>query len=155
VLLLFDRSGSAIREMPLMQRAAEGLIAQLRPQDRIGLASFGNTLRMITKWTDSREEVMRSFSRLVSGSHGTEFYRSLHHALTSELLPVQGRRRVMVLLTDGRDNEVMKLILGRRRLPTLEEDPGYVQVLDVVRREHVPIYVVALNTDRNQMKGSD
>src|SRR5262249_48697828 len=54
-----------------------------------------------------------------------------------------------------RDNEVIKLILGRRRLPTLEEDSGYVQVLDVVRREHVPIYVVALNTDRNQMKGSD
>jgi VWFA-related protein len=154
VLLLFDRSGSAIREMPLMQRAAEGLISQLRVQDRLGLASFGNTLRMITRWTDSREQVMRSFSRVAAGSHGTEFYRSLQHSLTSELLPVQGRRRVLVLLTDGRDNEVMKFILGRRRVPRPEEDTGYLQILDLVRREHVPIYVVALNTDRNQMKGS-
>src|SRR5262249_365060 len=41
---------------------------------------------------------------------------------------------------------------GRLSAPT--EDTEYRQILGYIQREHVPIYIVALNTDRNQMRGN-
>ena len=154
VLLLFDRSDSTTREMPLMERAARGLIDKLRPQDRIGIASFGPTVRMLTKWTDTREQVINSFSRISAGPTATAFYNSLRHSLVSELFPVEGRRRALVVLTDGRDNEVMDFFKAHGRLPAPTEDTEYRQILGNIQSEHVPIYIVALNTDRNQMQGN-
>jgi hypothetical protein len=91
---------------------------------------------------------------LSGGPTGTAFYNSLRHALVSESFPVEGRRRALVVLTDGRDNRVMDFIKDRGRLPAATEDTGYLQTLDQIQSEHVPIYIIALNTDRNQMRGN-
>jgi VWFA-related protein len=154
VLLLFDRSGSARRRTLLMRRAAEGLIKNLRPIDRVGLATFTSSLHMLTRWTDTREQVLKTLSRLPDASGGTSFYRAVTRSLAAELLPLAGRRRVLVVLSDGRDNRMLAAVRRTSTVPPLAGDPVFQDLLDTARREHVPIYIVALDTDRNLTTGT-
>jgi hypothetical protein len=62
VLLLFDHSGSMTERIDLMQQAGRALIRGMRDQDRIGLASFSTSLRMLTRWTDTRDTRQRAYS---------------------------------------------------------------------------------------------
>src|SRR5256714_11787007 len=58
VLLLFDRSGSTQDKWLLMQRAVAGFIANLRPQDKIEIASFDAELRIQLPWTGNRQQAL-------------------------------------------------------------------------------------------------
>src|SRR5581483_1728641 len=53
VLLLFDRSGSTQDKWPLMLQATGGFIANLRPQDKIAIATFDYDLELQQPWTSS------------------------------------------------------------------------------------------------------
>ncbi len=147
VLLLFDRSGSMSERVGMMTQAAQGMISRMRPQDHVGVASFGNTLRMLTHWTDTPDVVAGSLSGIDQGSKGTVFYRAVEHSLVSELIPVAGRRRALVVLTDGGDFSLIGYFQLHRKLPSPHQDPQFMQMIDVAAREHVPVYVVAINMD--------
>jgi VWFA-related protein len=152
VLLLFDRSSSTRSKWPVMSQAAEGFLANLRTQDRLAVATFDARLRMLTRWTDGRERIRTAIKELAKGrpGGGTAFYDSVERTLTTELLPIAGRRRALVVLTDGRDNRFYSLVLSLQGIPQPETDPDFRRVLEVAAEEHVPIYIVAYNTDRNQ-----
>ncbi len=160
VLLLFDRSGADSRPAynrigaSSMQHAAQALIAGLQPQDRIGVAGFGSYFHMLTHWSDTTDQALKAFSQLSSFPDRTFFYRAIEHALISELPPVAGRRRALVVLTDGRDNRMTNSVAQLSHVTPSDQDPVFLEMIDVARHEHVPVYVVALNTDRNLMTGT-
>jgi VWFA-related protein len=154
VLLLFDRSTSTGHETSLMQQAAKSLIGGLRPEDRVGLATYGYAMQVWTRWTDTRRQVLNTLSKFPVASGGTRFYYALVQSLIGELVPVAGRRRVLVVLTDGRDNRIQIAVQRYGAVPLPEADEFFNQTLEVVRKEHVPIYIAALNTDRNLTVGA-
>jgi len=149
VLLLFDRSTSTDKQTGLMQRAVKTLIEGLRADDRVGLADFDYSFHALTNWTDNREQVLSKVARFPAISGGTRFYHAIVQSLLAELVPVSGRRRVLVVLSDGRDNRVEMLANTKGHIPAAEEDPFFDQMITVAMQEHIPIYIVALNTDRN------
>jgi len=153
VLLLFDRSGSTQRDWSLMQRAAEGFVASLRPQDRVGIANFDTSLRVLTRWTDTRQQIARVLSGFTEGKRpgGTFFYRAVEASLAAELPPVAGRRRALVVLTDGRDNSLFNLLMRRGNLLLPREEPQFMQMIELARRERVPIYVVGISNSSNEV----
>jgi Ca-activated chloride channel family protein len=150
VMLLFDRSGSTQDKWPLMMRAIGGFIASLRPQDKIAIATFDYDLQVQQEWTSDRERAIQSLPKLLQGDNigGTNFYDAVERSLRREFRNTSGRR-ALVVLTDGRDTSFYKDIVSRNRLLTPEAERPFQSVLKTARRQRIPVYFVAFNTDRN------
>jgi VWFA-related protein len=101
-ILVFDGSGSLAGERLLALRAASrAFLAALRPQDEVSLFTFANTTRWQTRPTTDKAEVLRALDRLQTGG-ATSAIDALFAALT---LPQTGSRTLVVLFTDGEDNQ--------------------------------------------------
>src|SRR5207237_6382440 len=76
ILLLFDRSGSTQDKWLLMQRAVAGFIANLRPQDRIAIATFDSELERQLNWTSDRQKALLALPQLIHPEKigGTDLY---------------------------------------------------------------------------------
>lgn len=150
VLLLFDRSGSTQDKWPLMLRAIGSFIVSLRPQDKIAIATFDYDLLVQQEWTSDREKALESLPKLLQSDNigGTNFYDAVDRSLRREFRNTSGRR-ALVVLTDGRDTSFYKDIVSRNRVLTPQAERPFQGVLKTARRQHIPIYFVAFNTDRN------
>jgi len=150
ILLLFDRSGSTQNKWPLMQRAVAGFIANLRPQDQIAIATFDYEVELQQEWTSDRRQSLLVLPQLIRANRigETEFYRSVEHTLRREFKKASNRR-ALVVLTDGRDSSLYKELVNRNRLLDSKSDRLYQNALRVARRERIPVYFVAFNTDKN------
>jgi len=150
IFLLFDRSGSTQDKWSLMQRAVAGFIANLRQQDRIAIASFDADLQQQLSWTGDRQKALLALAQLIRPHKlgGTDFYGAVEHTLRREFSKTNSRR-VLVVLTDGRDTSIYKELMLTNRLLEPEEDRRYQRVLKTARSERIPIYVIAFNTDKN------
>src|SRR5262249_33482760 len=127
VLLLFDHSGSTATEWTLMQKASETFISNLRPQDRAVIATFDTSLRGLTPWTDKKEQIVKTIAGLTRGKRagGTAFYRAIEQSLAAELPPVSGRRRALVVLSDGRDNSLFDVLFHRGELLPPQKETAF------------------------------
>jgi VWFA-related protein len=136
-----------------MQRAADGFIKGLRPQDRAGIANFDTSVRMQTRWSDSRQQIATAVAGLTEGKRpgGTAFYRAVQVSLAAELLPIAGRRRALIVLTDGRDNGLYLPLLRQGELPRPQQESAFQQMIDLARRERVPIYIVTVSNSANEV----
>jgi len=150
ILLLFDRSGSTQDKWLLMQRAVAGFIANLRPQDRIEIATFDYTVDVQLTWTNDRKKALLTLPKLINTTRigGTEFYDSVDQTLRHEFKNTNGRR-ALVVLTDGRDTSLYKDLVKRNRLLEPKEDRPYQKALKAARTYRIPVYFVAFNTDKN------
>src|SRR5215831_1012589 len=83
VLLLFDKSGSTQDKWVFMQRAVAGFIANLRPQDRIEIATFDADFDVQLPWTSDRQKSLLVLPELVRPNRigSTEFYRAVEQML--------------------------------------------------------------------------
>ncbi len=150
ILLLFDRSGSTEDQWRTMQRAASTFIRNLRMQDRVALASFEDGLMMLSDWNESPAALARALQGLLNRGPGggTNLYWSLERATQREFRRIDGRRAI-VALTDGRDNMLIRQTVATSLPKSAQNDPGFQHTLAVLRGAHIPVYFVALNTDRN------
>jgi VWFA-related protein len=147
ILLLFDRSGSTENQWTFMQRAAARFLRNLRSQDSLAIGAFDDGLTMLSSWSDTRKEVETSIEQLTKRGPGggTNLYQTLERAAQREFRNTTGRRAIVVL-TDGRDAG-----LGTQRPGAA--DPAFVRTQSIVQNARVPLYFVALNTDRNPGTG--
>ena len=147
ILLLFDRSGSTENQWTFMQRAAARFLRNLRPQDSLALGAFDEGLTMLSDWSDTRKGVETAIEQLTKRGPGggTNLYQSLERATQREFRNTTGRR-AMVILTDGRDAR-----LGSQRPGAA--DPAFARTQSILQNARVPLYFVALNTDRNPGTG--
>jgi Ca-activated chloride channel homolog len=153
ILLLFDRSGSTQDKWLLMQRAVAGFIANLRPQDRIAIATFDSELERQLSWTSDRQKALLVLPKLIHPQRigGTDFYGAMEQSLRHEFGKPAGPagRRALVVMTDGRDTSIYRELMLHNRLLDPDEDPRYQRVLRAARIQRIPIYVIAFNTDKN------
>ena len=150
IFLLFDRSGSTQDKWPLMQRAVAGFISNLRPQDRIAIAAFDSELQRELAWTNDREKALLALPQLILPRNigGTDFYGAVERTLRNEFKKVVGRR-ALIVLTDGRDTSIYRELMLTSRLPGLQEDHRYQRVVKLAQTQHIPVYIIAFNTNRN------
>src|SRR5262249_22787403 len=83
---------------------------------------------------------------------GTAFYKAVEQSLAAELLPVAGRRRALVVLTDGRDNSFFNTLMREGYMPEMQQEPAFKQMLDLAKKERIPIYVVAISNSSNEVE---
>lgn len=103
VVLLLDVSGSLSEELEEIREAAVEFASAFSREDRISVIAFADRVELIQDWTNSRRAVRRSMKKLERG-YRTALYDALLVTAQERLEKVQGKR-VILLLTDGIDNE--------------------------------------------------
>jgi VWFA-related protein len=133
-----------------MQRAIAGFIANLRSQDRLAIGTFDSDLQIQTEWTGDRERALLALPELIhpGAVGGTDLYEALERTLRRQFQKIVGRR-VMVVLTDGRDTSLYTQLVKRNWLTEPSRDRGFQRALKAAHDQRIPVYFVAFNTDRN------
>ena len=152
VLVLFDCSGSTQQNWPFLVQSMNRFTARLRPQDRIAVAQFGGSFKMLMDWLSRGAKIDVQIQTNDSSCSSTDFYGAINRAL-SEVRPAVGRKGVVVL-TDGGHNRIPYQRFrpndtGLRRYVDTEDDGDFQKILRAVRASDVVFYFVAVNTDLN------
>jgi Ca-activated chloride channel homolog len=102
IVLLLDVSGSLQEEIEEMRDAAVLFARSFSKDDSISAVSFADRTEILQEWSDNWKDIRKSLRRLKPG-YRTALYDALKET-TDRLRPRAGKR-VILLLTDGLDNE--------------------------------------------------
>jgi Ca-activated chloride channel homolog len=145
VVLAIDASESVLRDERLEKNAARHFVrALLRDQDELDLMDFADTVREIVPFTNQKKAIEIGLNNLQRGD-STALYDAIY--LGSERLSstsaADGRRRVMLLITDGEDT-----VKGSR----------YAQALEAAQRAGAMVFsiiIVAVEADAGRNTGGE
>lgn len=102
VILALDSSGSMRTAAQLATEAAKGFVTALRPKDALGVLMFADRSTLMQDLSTVREPALDAIGQY-QASGGTALYDALGDSL-ERLKTVEGRR-VVVVVTDGRDED--------------------------------------------------
>lgn len=98
VTLMMDTSGSTAGSLDRMKRDVVTIAGMLRPQDRVRLLTIGLTVETALPWQPARKDIALTMEAVPGISL---VYDALAVALVYQ--PEQGRRHLVVAMTDGQD----------------------------------------------------
>jgi len=104
VVILLDVSYSTHYRIDEIKDAAKAFVDQLKPQDRVMVIEFSESVRVRTEFTSDRKEIYKAIDKADFGA-GTSLYEAVDISLRKQLAKVEGRKAV-VLFTDGVDTEL-------------------------------------------------
>jgi Ca-activated chloride channel family protein len=105
IVLAIDASKSVLRDERLEKSAATHFVnALLRDQDELDLMDFSDNVREIVPFTNQKKRIERGLNELQPGDE-TALYDAIYLASDrlSQTRNDAGRRRVVVVITDGED----------------------------------------------------
>lgn len=144
IVLALDTSESIFNNERLEKEAARHFVnAILRSQDEFDLMDFSDTVREIVPFTNQKKQIERGLNNLQPGDE-TVLYDAIYLASQrlSETRQDSGRRRVLVLITDGVDTK----------------DTRYEQALEQAQRAGAMIYsliIVPVQADAGRNTGGE
>lgn len=134
VALLLDSSGSTSSQLDLIKAAAIAFIDNLRPQDRVMLVSFNDSVQVLCDLTGNRETLQRAVASITPGEY-TQVFEAVYTAVWERLHDLPGRKAV-ILFSDGIDTASSEIS---------EED-----TFDAaIESEDIIIYPIRYNTRRD------
>ena len=101
VALVLDMSESTKFKLKEIQDAANGFLAQLRPDDRLLIIAFDKGVYTLAEATNDRDILTRAIGRTRTGG-STSLYDAIETVMSDRLSRISGRKAV-VLFTDGVD----------------------------------------------------
>lgn len=148
LMILLDISGSTRDDIALIKRAAKSFLAELRPDDRVGVIVFSGEVEMIAEFNDSRARVEAAIDSVAaaagagdyrfSSSTGTAFYDAVFLAVDESPLKQAEGRKAIVCLSDGVDS--------KSRL-------GYKDIAPLIEKSEASVYFLELNTREKTLEG--
>ena len=105
IVLALDASESVFSDRNLEREAAKGFLKGLvRPQDRVDLMSFSDSVDEVVAFTNDIHAIDSGIGRIERGA-STALYDAVYLASQrlAQASPVAAERRVVVLITDGED----------------------------------------------------
>ncbi len=141
IVFALDASGSMKKATEDVKAAAKTFVQNVRPEDALALILFADKSQFAHDMTTRRDWSVEAIDKYVA-SGGTALYDAAFDALT-RLRGIEGRR-VVVLMTDGRD----------------ENNPGtapgsvhtYAQVLERLKTVDATVYAVGLGAKIDRKK---
>ncbi|MGD9629881.1 MAG: VWA domain-containing protein [Pyrinomonadaceae bacterium] len=137
VVLLIDVSPSTQFRIDEIQNAAITFVDQLRPNDRVMVIAFDDTVRVLSQPTNNRAQ-LRNAIRMAEFGDGTSLYEAVDNALNRQLAQIEGRKAI-VLFTDGVD--------------TTSRRANYQSTVSDVEETEALIYPIRYNTQRDGFGG--
>ena len=147
MMLLFDISGSTNEQRPFMVQACNIFLSLMRPFDRVSLASFAGSFQMMMNWRTMVEGKPRDVT-MPPVQLSSQVYPSLETAL--ERFKAEKGRKGLIVMTDGRDTTFFNDVQASRKILEPETDRHFQGVVQNIRKHGVPLYFIAINTDRNR-----
>jgi Ca-activated chloride channel homolog len=143
IVLALDESGSMRKTADAVKAAAKSFVAALRPEDQLAVMRFSDEPVLARDPSTARTEHLMTIDAYAPHG-GTALYDAIHEAV-SRLKGVDGRR-VVVVLTDGRDEN------------SAGTGPGSVTTFDALakalRETDTTVFTIALgsNVDRTRLE---
>lgn len=128
IVLAIDSSESIYNEVKLEREAAKKFVRSLvREQDQVGLMDFADNVREIVPFTSDPKRIDNGLGNLLKGEE-TALYDAVYLASQrlGETSTKDGRRRVIVIISDGED--------------TVRKGSTYPQALEQAQRAGAMIY---------------
>jgi VWFA-related protein len=143
MIVILDTSGSIRRQMHDVQEAAVQFISQIRPEDRVAVMTFADTVRIAQGFT-SDVTVLTQAVRKTRAKGGTALYDSVVEACKS--LKREKGRKAIILLTDGKDENDPGTAPGSRH--------SFEQALEKARESGITVYTLGLgkNISKNVLE---
>jgi VWFA-related protein len=139
LVLLIDLSGSTADKRDLIRKSTQRFIEVARPSDRLAIVTFADTTEVVTPLTSDRARLIADANR-IQGSGGTRLWDALKYTLDQVIGPkTPGRRRAIVLMTDGVDNALGGGDVG--------SEISFADLLEAVRRRDELIIPIYLDTE--------
>ena len=101
VALVLDMSYSSTFKINEIQQAALTFISELRPQDRVMVVSFDETVKVLCEPTNNRKTIEQAIIKTQIAS-GTSLYQTIDYVVNYRLNKINGRKAI-VLFSDGVD----------------------------------------------------
>lgn len=145
--LVADMSGSQAKFVHEHEKDLKRFLKSvLRPHDQAFLLCFGNRLRVAHDFSNSAGEIMEGLQNFKkSGSSlpqigpeerrllGTAFYDALYYSV-DKLAKVDGRRKALIVLSDGEDNSSARHMMD---------------AIEIAQRENAVVYALRYTDVRN------
>lgn len=153
VVMLLDMSGSTLGFRETIRQSAYRFIDALGPGDRVAVVEFYEKVNLLNDFTTNRESVANSI-RAANGRGKTQLYKAIEFAI-QKLSKESGRRKAIVMLTDGIDTPVkeqdraaIEKFKGTDLLSAVspESSETLARVLGSTDRLGITIYSLALPT---------
>jgi Ca-activated chloride channel family protein len=131
IVLAIDTSESVMTSERLEKEAAKHFVnALLREQDELDLIEFSDVVRELVPFTNQKKQIESGIGRVQQGD-ATALYDAVYLASErlSETSAADGRRRVVVLITDGGDT-----VKGAR----------YSQAMEQAQRAGAMVYAIII-----------
>jgi VWFA-related protein len=126
VVFLLDSSGSLEDEIQEIRYATLRFAQSFGEEDRIAVVSFSDEHQLLQDWTNSYKRLRKSLKKLKKG-YRTALYDALIQTISEKLRNIPGKR-VIILLTDGLDNE---------------SDASYATVMNELIASNIVLYIVS------------
>ena len=126
VVVLLDVSASMSRMVDQLVFAAEAVLTELPPQDRVRLGTFSRTLQLGPVITGNRLDAIRSLRQSLKPVGPSALYDAV--ASSMEAMAGETGRRVVLVLTDGLDTS------SRR---------GFPQIIEPAQRDDQAVFSLA------------
>ena len=94
VALLLDSSGSTMDQLNQIKAAALAFLDNLRPQDRVMVMNFDDSVHIQCDFTSDRSALRRAVENIQPGEY-TQVYEAIYTAVWERLRKVNGRRAVI------------------------------------------------------------
>ena len=148
LMLLLDVSGSTRADIELIKGAARNFLAELRPNDRVGVIMFSGDVELIADFKDSRKRVEAAIDSLrptrgddgfqYSERTGTSFYDALLLAVEESPMKDIDGRKAIICMSDGVDST------SRAK---------YKDIARLVEKSEASVYLLELNTEEVTLAG--
>jgi Ca-activated chloride channel family protein len=137
LVLLLDLSASTSGKRDLIRKSTRRFIEAARPADRLAIVTFSDDPHVVSPLTQDRTQLLNSINK-IEGTGSSAIWDSLNFALDKVIGPkTPGRRRAVVIMTDGIDNS-----LGGYA----ESRISFADLLEAVRRNDASIIPICLDT---------
>lgn len=137
IMLALDASGSMKRSAEQAQVAAREFVVSMRPEDRLGMIMFGNEASFVHLPTERRDWSLQAIDQYKADG-GTALYDALYNSLASLTFEAPTGRRVVVVVTDGRDENAASNGPGSVR--------SWDDVLRKLQQSEATVYAVGLGS---------
>lgn len=142
LVLLIDLSGSTADKRDLIRKSTQRFVEAARPADRLAIITFADTTEVVCPLTADRARLIESTNR-IEGTGGTHLWDALKFTLDHVVgPPTLGRRRAVVLMTDGVDNALG----GGGEGSAI----SFADLLEAVRKNDGLIIPIYLDTERDR-----
>ncbi len=143
IVLVLDQSGSMRQASDAVKAAARSFVEALRPEDKLAVMRFSDRAILDGGFSTARGDSLKAIDAFEPRG-GTALYDAADAAL-SRLEGVEGRR-VVVVLTDGRDENAAGTGPGSRT--------SFDELLKALRASEAAVFTIALgsNVDRARLE---